>query len=131
MKRSSAKKEKICCKNVYLSSSVGMMTELLRFFFLKHFGLKAKTHPSKGHAYRSVDFILHNGDYPLPRINGMNYCLGVYKSDWNTSKVLFWKKAGATSFLDLNDPLESWIVLLKEMAGGKSPFGTARLKKKN
>ena len=73
---------------------------------------------------------MHNGDYPLPKLNGKNYCLGVYKSDWNTTKNTFWKRTGATSFFDLNDPLESWIVLFKEMAGEKSPFGTISLKKK-
>ena len=130
MKRSSAKKNLICCKNVFLSPSQGMMPELLRIFFLSHFGLKAKAHPSKSRSYRYGDFIMHNGDYPLPKIKGKNYCLGIYKSDWNTVKILFWKRAGATSFFDLNDPLESWIVLFKEMVGGKSPFGTISLKKK-
>ena len=130
MKRRSAKKNPICCKNVFLSPSQGMMPELLRIFFLKHFGLKAKAHPSKSRAYQYGDFIMHNGDYPLPKIKGKNYCLGIYKSDWSTTKILFWKRAGATSFFDLNDPLESWIVLFKEMVGGKSPFGTISLKKK-
>ena len=130
MKRTSAKKNPICCKNVFLSPSQGMMPELLRIFFLKHFGIKAKPYSLKGRAYRSGDYIMHNGDYPLPKINGKSYSLGVYKSDWNKTKVFFWKIAGATSFFDLNDPLESWIVLLKEMAGGKSPFGTTSLKKK-
>ena len=73
---------------------------------------------------------MHNGDYPLPKIIGKNYRLGLYRSDWNATKVLFWKIAGATSFFDLNDPLESWIVLFKEMVVGKSPFGTTSLKKK-
>jgi hypothetical protein len=107
-----------------------MMPELLRIFFLRHFGLKAKAHQSKNRAYRYGDFIMHDGDYPLPKIKGKNYCLGIYKSDWNTVKILFWKRAGATSFFDLNDPLESWIVLFKEMVGGKSPFGTISLKNK-
>ena len=130
MKRSSAKKNPICCKNVFLSPSRGMMPELLRIFFLSHFGLKAKAHALKNRPYRYGDFIIHNGDYPLPKIKGKNYCLGIYKSDWNTTKITFWKRAGATSFFDLNDPLESWIVLFKEMVGGKSPFGTINLKKK-
>lgn len=130
MKRTSAKKNPIFCKNVFLSPSQGMMPELLRIFFLKHFGLKAKSHSEKSRAYRRGDFIMHNGDYPLPKLMGKNYCLGIYKSDWNTAKILFWKRAGATSFFDLNDPLESWVVLLKEMVGGKSPFGTISLKKK-
>jgi hypothetical protein len=107
-----------------------MMPELLRFFFLKHFGIKAKPYSLKGRAYRYGDFIMHNGDYPLPKIKGKDFCLGIYKSDWNTTKITFWKRAGATSFFDLNDPLESWIVLFKEMVGGKSPFGTISLKKK-
>jgi hypothetical protein len=130
MKRTSAKKNPICCKNVFLSPSQGMMPELLRIFFLKHFGLKAKAHPEESRAYRRGDFIMHNGDYPLPKLKGKNYCLGIYKSDWNTVKILFWKRAGAISFFDLNDPLESWVVLLEEMVGGKSPFGTISLKKK-
>ena len=130
MKTSSAKRNPICCKNVFLSPSQGMMPELLRIFFLRHFGLKAKAHQSKNRAYRYGDFIMHDGDYPLPKIKGKNYCLGIYKSDWNTVKILFWKRAGATSFFDLNDPLESWIVLFKEMVGGKSPFGTISLKNK-
>jgi len=107
-----------------------MMPELLRIFFLSHFGLQAKAHALKNRPYRYGDFIIHNGDYPLPKIKGKNYCLGIYKSDWNTTKITFWKRAGATSFFDLNDPLESWIVLFKDMVGGKSPFGTISLKKK-
>ena len=130
MKHSSGMKNPICCKNVFLSPSEGMMPELLRIFFLSHFGLKAKAHPSKSRTYRYGDFIMHNGDYPLPKLKGTKYCLGIYKSDWNTTKILFWKRAGATSFFDLNDPLESWIVLFKEMVAGKSPFGTISLKKK-
>ena len=129
MKHSSAKKNPICCKNVYLSPSRGLMPELLRIFFMTYFGLKAKAHPSKNRAYRYADFIMHNGDYPLPKIKGKNYCLGIYKSDWTTTDILFWKRAGATSFFDLNDPLESWKILFKEMVGGKSPFGTISLKK--
>ena len=129
MKLRVTKKNAICCKNVFLSPSQGMMPELLRIFFLKHFGLKAKAHPEKSRAYRRGDFIMHNGDYPLPKLKGKNYCLGIYKSDWNTTKITFWKRAGATSFFDLNDPLESWIVLFKEMARKKSPFGTISLKK--
>jgi hypothetical protein len=105
-----------------------MMPELLRIFFLKHFGIKAKPYSLKGRAYRYGDFIMHNGDYPLPKIKGKDLCLGIYKSDWNKTKILFWTRAGATSFFDLNDPLESWIVLFKEMVGGKSPFGTISLK---
>ena len=128
MKRTSAKKNPICCKNVFLSPSQGMMPELLRIFFLKHFGIKAKPYSLKGRAYRYGDFIMHNGDYPLPKIKGKDFCLGIYKSDWNRTKILFWTRAGATSFFDLNDPLESWIVLFKEMVGGKSPFGTISLK---
>ena len=130
MKHTSEKEIQMCCKNVYLSPSKGMMPELLRIFFLKHFGFKAKAYPAKSRTYRYGDFIMHNGDYPLPKIKGKNYRLGVYRSDWNTTKVLFWKIAGATSFFDLNDPLESWIVLFKEMVGRKSPFGTTSLKKK-
>ena len=130
MKRSSAKKNPICCKNVFLSPSQGMMPELLRIFFLRHFGLKAKAHSLTNRGYRYGDFIMHNGDYPLPKIKGKNYCLGIYKSDWTTTDILFWKRAGATSFFDLNDPLESWNILFKEMVGGKSPFGTISLKKK-
>ena len=130
MKLRVTKKNAICCKNVFLSPSQGMMPELLRIFFLKHFGLKVKAHPEKSRAYRRGDFIMHNGDYPLQKLKGKNYCLGIYKSDWNTVKILFWKRAGGTSFFDLNDPLESWVVLLKEMVGGKSPFGTISLKKK-
>jgi hypothetical protein len=130
MKHRVAKKNAICCKNVFLSPSQGMMPELLRIFFLSHFGLEAKAHPAKSRAYRRGDFIMHNADYPLPKLKGKNYCLGIYKSDWNTEKILFWKRTGATSFFDLNDPLESWIVLFKEMVSGKSPFGTISLKKK-
>lgn len=130
MKRHSEKKIQICCKNMFLSPSQGMMPEMLRIFFLKSFRLKAKAHIAKGRAYRRGDFIMHNGDYPLPKLKGKNYCLGIYSSDWNTGKILFWKRAGATSFFDLNDPLKSWIVLLKQMVGGKSPFGTISLKKK-
>jgi hypothetical protein len=106
------------------------MPELLRIFFLSHFGLKASAHPSKSRSYRYGDFILHNGDYPLPKIKGKNYCLGIYKSDWNTTKITFWKLAGATSFFDLSDPLESWIVLFEEMIAAKPPFGTISLQKK-
>jgi hypothetical protein len=94
-----------------------MMPELLRIFFLKHFGLKVKPRPEKSRDYRRGDFIMHNGDYPLPKLKGKNYCLGIYKSDWNTTKITFWKRAGATSFFDLNDPLESWIAQFNEMAG--------------
>jgi hypothetical protein len=130
MNSSSAKKNPICCKNVFLSPSQGMMPELLRIFFLSHFGLKASAHPSKSRSYRYGDFILHNGDYPLPKIKGKNYCLGIYKSDWNTTKITFWKLAGATSFFDLSDPLESWIVLFEEMIAAKPPFGTISLQKK-
>ena len=115
---------------MFLFPSQGMMPELLRIFFLSQFGLKAKAHALKNRPYRYGDFIIHNGDYPLPKIKGKNYCLGIYKSDWNTTKITFWKRAGATSFFDMNDPLESWIVLFKEMVGGKSPFGTISLKKK-
>jgi len=42
---------------------------------------------------------MHNGDYPLEKIRGKNFCLGIYKSDWNMADILFWSKAGATSFL--------------------------------
>jgi len=65
----------------------------------------------------------------LAKIKGKHYCLGIYKSDWTTTDILFWKRAGATSFFDLNDPLESWKILFKAMVGGKSPFGTISLKK--
>jgi len=130
MRLSSTKKNPICCKNMFLSPSQGMMPELLRIFFLSHFGLKAKAHPSKNRTYRYGDFILHNGDYPLSKIKGKNFCLGIYKSDWSTGDILFWKRAGATSFFDLNDPLESWKILFKNMAAGRSPFGTVSLKKK-
>jgi hypothetical protein len=130
MKQPSAKKNPLCCKNMFLSPSQGMMPELLRIFFLRHFGIKSEAHPLKNRNYRYGDFIMHNGDYPLPKIKGKNYCLGIYKSDWTTTDILFWKRAGATSFFDLNDPLESWNILFKEMVGGKSPFGTISLKKK-
>ena len=123
-------KNKFCSKNVFLSPCHGMTPELLRIFFLKHFGLKAKMHPAKKRAYRRGDYIMHNGDYPLPKLMGKNYCLGIYKSDWNTTEITFWKRAGATSFFDLSDPIESWIVLFKEMVGGKSPFVTISVKKK-
>ena len=73
---------------------------------------------------------MHIGDCPLTKIKGKNYCLGIYKSDWRPSDILFWKKVGATSFFDLNDPMESWKILFKEMVAGKSLFGTNSLKKK-
>ena len=106
------------------------MPELLRIFFLSHFRLIVKVHPLKNRAYRCGDFIMHNGDSPLEKIKGKNFCLGIYKSDWRLTDILFWKKAGATSFFDLLDPMESWKILFKEMVGGKSPFGTNSLKKK-
>jgi len=130
MKPLAEMKKKICCKKVFLSPSQGMMPELLRIFFLEHFGLKARAHPAKSRPYRRGDFIMHNGDYPLPKLKGRKYCLGIYKADWNTVKILFWKRAGATSFFDLSDPLESWIVLFNEIFSGKTPLGTMSLKKK-
>ena len=105
------------------------MPELLRIFFLSHFGLIVKAHPLKNRAYRCGDFIMHNGDYPLTKIKGKNFCFGIYKSDWNTADILFWRKAGATSFFVLHDPLESWKTLFKDMVGGEPPFVTNSLKK--
>jgi hypothetical protein len=107
-----------------------MMNELLYIFFKSNFGFKAKRHLSKNRVYRYGDFIMHSGDCPLTKIKGKNYCLGIYRSDWRPAEILFWKKVGATSFFDLNDPMESWKILFKEMVGGKSPFGTNSLKKK-
>jgi hypothetical protein len=130
MKRPSGKENPICCKNIFLSPSEGTMAELLRIFFLGHFGLIVKVHPLRNRAYRCGDFIMHNGDYPMGKIRGKNFCLGIYKSDWSLADILFWKKAGATSFFDLHDPLESWKTLFKDMVGGEPPFVTTSLKQK-
>jgi hypothetical protein len=73
---------------------------------------------------------MQNGDYPLPKLRGGNYSLGIYKSEWKSSDVRFWKIKGATCFFDLHDSLESWKRLFDDLVGGKSPSGTPRLKKK-
>jgi hypothetical protein len=107
-----------------------MMPELLRLFFVGEIGVKAKAVAQRNRSYRYGDFIMHNGDYPLPKLRGCNYRLGVYKSDWRSIDICFWKRKGATSFFDLHDSLVSWKSLFQDMVGGKSPFGTPRLKKK-
>jgi hypothetical protein len=120
----------ICCKEIFLSPSQGMLPELLRLFFVGEIGVKAKTIAVENRCYRYGDFIMHNGNYPLPKLKGRNYHLGVYKSDWRSIDICFWKRKGATSFFDLHDSLVSWKNLFLDMVGGKSPFGTPRLKKK-
>jgi hypothetical protein len=120
----------ICCKEIFLSPSQGMMPELLRLFFRSEFGLTTRAHAPKNRSYRYGDFIMQNGDYPLPKLRGGNYNLGIYKSEWKSSDVRFWKKKGAICFFDLHDSLESWKRLFDDLLGGKSPFGTPRLKKK-
>ena len=60
------------------------MPELLRIFFLSHFGLIVKAHPLKNRAYRCGDFIMHNGDYPMGKIRGKNFA-------WEfTSRIGIW-----------------------------------------
>jgi len=75
------------------------MPELLRLFFRSEFGLKTKTLAPKNRSYRYGDFIMQNGDYPLPKLRGVITTLEFTSRNGKQATFVFGKEKEPLVFL--------------------------------
>jgi len=111
-------------RHVFLSPPNGTPTELIRTYLETRSLAPAKLLDPHVATPKPTDVVLHNGNHKLPPVKKVDFCLIVYQEGWHLIDMVFWKRRGASGWLDLQDDAQDFQQLIREALDGKSPLAT-------